>query len=863
MIVPLAGDTPREQALVPRRPDRMTPPTRQAVTDPWCQDIARWAEHLPLMVACFDAKDVLLYCNTAYANWLRRPAGELAGSRLRDFIPAATLKAVAPQLDKVHRGEIVQYERQEHEGNNAGRWLQVRLVPFHRGEGPAAGGYSCFMLDTTRQHASDTPLDLLRTSPGVTMWELDLLTGQLHAEQNWLDPAHRYTPKTFSIAEWMGHVVPADLPALEQAIARISAPEGFAQTVETRFVRTDGSMITTMNHGVVRERGEDGVATRVFGLTWDISELRQTQSRLARSESRFRMLAELSNEWFWESDVNDILTYISRSSRRKEESPLAQLNLLGQNLNALYPGQEFSPEWAQLRYLMEERQDVHDLVVPFRLGPDQALMWWRIDAAPIIDHLGLYQGYRGVVRDVTRAHQDEERLELAAYRDALTGLANRTLFQKHLEDAIAVAPPGQGFAVLFIDLDRFKLINDALGHGVGDRVLIETAQRLVQLARPNNTAARFGGDEFLLLARDAHDLTQAMRLAAQIQDKLSEPMQYADRTVQFSTSIGVAVYPQHGRTSAELLGRADAAMHESKVLGRNRVEAFSAALQSRIERRSQLEEELRAAIANRRFDVHFQPVWARKQNLLLLDETACIETLRSHYDIVGVEALARWTRGNGERVPPDEFIAILADCGLLDAFGPVMLSIALENFARLRREQGFDGTLAYNVSPRQLHVNACVPCVYDVTEQYGVPRDKVILELTENVEIEHNPDLIAVLDGFRAMGVQLSLDDFGVGYSNLGYLTRLPVTQIKIDRAIASGVSTDRFKAAIARATLTMAKTLGIEVVAEGVETAADLLWMERAGCPMIQGWVFARALNVQQMLNLLRELRASRDTPR
>ena len=214
-------------------------------------------------------------------------------------------------------------------------------------------------------------------------------------------------------------------------------------------------------------------------------------------------------------------------------------------------------------------------------------------------------------------------------------------------------------------------------------------------------------------------------------------------------------------------------------------------------------------------------------------------------------------------MPPDEFIAILADCGLLDAFGPVMLSIALENFARLRREQGFDGTLAYNVSPRQLHVNACVPCVYDVTEQYGVPRDKVILELTENVEIEHNPDLIAVLDGFRAMGVQLSLDDFGVGYSNLGYLTRLPVTQIKIDRAIASGVSTDRFKAAIARATLTMAKTLGIEVVAEGVETAADLLWMERAGCPMIQGWVFARALNVQQMLNLLRELRAQRDAPR
>ena len=309
---------------------------------------------------------------------------------------------------------------------------------------------------------------------------------------------------------------------------------------------------------------------------------------------------------------------------------------------------------------------------------------------------------------------------------------------------------------------------------------------------------------------------------------------------------------------AELLGRADAAMHESKALGRNRVESFSVALQSRIERRSQLEEELRAAIANRSFEVHFQPIWTRRQSVLLQDDSASVETLRRAYEISSFEALARWTRGNGERVQPGEFIPILADSGLLDDFGPVMMSIAMEGFSRLRNEQNFHGTMAYNVSPRQLHVSACVSCIADMAAQNRVPCDRIALELTENVEIEHNPDLLAVLDAFGQLGVQLSLDDFGVGYSNLGYLTRLPVSQIKIDRAIASGVSTDRFKAAIARATLTMAKTLNLEVVAEGVETVADLLWMERAGCPMIQGWVFARALNVQQALNLLRELRGA-----
>ncbi len=809
------------------------------------------------MVSCFDAQNRLLYCNSAYANWLGKTPQALLGQPLASLVSGPTLQKITPHVERVLLGQSTQYERQSpFDGHRAANWLQVRLAPFPPDGQGKVQGYFCFMQDTTRLHASDTSLDLLRTSPGLTVWELDLLTGQLHAEQNWLDEAHRFEPKTFTLAEWMGHVAPADLPALEQAIARIGAPGGFVQTVETRFIRADGSTVTTMNHGMVRERAEDGCATRIFGLTWDITELRQTQTRLHRSESRFRMLAELSNEWFWESDADGTLTHISRSSRRTEESPLAALNLVGHDLNALYPGQEFSPEWAQLRFLMEEHQDVHDLVVPFRLGPDQALLWWRIDAAPIIDPLGLFQGYRGVVRDVTKAHQAEEKLELAAYRDALTGLANRTLFEKHVEDAIDVTPPGQCFAVLFIGLDRFKLINDALGHAVGDQALIETAQRLVQLARPNNTAARFGGDEFLILARDAHDAAQAMRLAALVQDALGEPFEHGGRSLQFSASIGVAVFPQHGRTTAELMGHADAALHESKVRGRNRVESFSVALQTRIERRSQLEEELRAAIAQRRFEVNFQPIWARRQSVLLHDESASLETLRRAYGISSFEALARWARGNGERVQPDEFISILTDSGLLDRFGPVMMSIALEGFARLRKEQGFEGTMAYNVSPRQLHVNACVPCVYEAANGYGVPADRLMLELTENVEIEHNPELLAVLDSFRKLGVQLSLDDFGAGYSNLGYLPRLPVSQIKLDRAIAAGVSTDRFKAAIARATLTMAKTLGLEVVAEGVESVADLLWMERAGCPLIQGWVFSRALNVQQALNLLRELR-------
>ena len=833
----------------------MPPAPRTALKSSARSDFARWAEHIPLMAACFDADNQLLYCNAAYAAWMGAEADALIGQTLSTLFAPAVLNGILPHVERALGGHVAQYERVDPRKPEGG-WLQVRLVPLPADTPGQVDGYFCFMQDTTRLHAQDTRLDLLRTSPGFTLWDLDLQTGMLHAEQNWLDETQRHNPKAFSIPEWMSHVVPTDLPALERAIAQIAGPDGTEQTVETRFVRTDGSVIWTMNHGIVHQRGPDGLAQRIFGVTWDITELRQTQSRLDRSEKRFRMLAELSNEWFWESDTQDVLTYITRSSRHAQESALSQLNLVGQSLYTLYPGQEFSPEWAQLRYLIEERAEVRDLTVPFRLSPDRALLWWHIDAAPRFDAIGQYQGYRGVVRDVTEAHQAQEKLQLAAYRDALTGLANRALFEKHVEDAIAVTPPGQSFAVLFIDLDRFKLINDAFGHAVGDKVLIETAQRLVQLTRPHNTAARFGGDEFLVLARDAHDAAQAMRQADDLRDKLSQSMLHGERHLQFSISIGVAVFPQHGRTMAELLGRADAAMHQAKVMGRNRVESFSVALKSRIERRSQLEEELRHAITNRRFEVHLQPIWTRKQSVLLHDESASVSALRSAYAVAGFEALARWTRSNGERVSPDEFIPILADSGLLETFGPVMLDIALEAFGRLRTECHFSGTLAYNISPRQVHVNACVSCVADAMAMYRIPTDRLVLELTENVEIENNPDLLSIFDDFQQKGVLLALDDFGVGYSNLGYLTRLPVSQIKIDRAIASGVSTDRFKAAIARATLTMAKTLGLEVVAEGVETSADLLWMERAGCPMIQGWVFSRPLNVQQALNLLRELR-------
>lgn len=832
----------------------MPPAPRTPTTPASASDFAHWAEHIPLMAACFDAARRLQYCNAAYAQWIGAPAATLVGQALSALCPAATLDHIAPHVERVLSGRIADYERFDC-ADREGGWLQVRLVPRVAVEGGEVEGFFCFMQDTGHAHAQAARLDLLRTSPGVTLWDLDLSSGVLRAEQNWFDPMRRWTPTTFTREEWMGHVVPSDLPALERAIALLAGPDGVAQTVESRFVRTDGSVIWTMNHGMVHDRGPDRRAQRIFGITWDITELRQTQRRLVRSEQRFRMLAELSSEWFWETDPKDVLTYISRSSRRVQDSPLSQLDLVGQSLHALYPGQVFSPEWAQLRHLVEERAQVRDLIVPFRPGPGHGLLWWNIDAAPVTDAAGRYRGYRGVVRDVTQARHAEERLQLAAHRDALTGLSNRALFEKHLEDAIAVAPPGQGFAVLFIDLDRFKQINDAFGHGVGDRVLIETAQRLVQLVRPHNTAARFSGDEFLVLARDAHDAAQAMRQAEAIRVELGQSMSHGERHLQFGASIGVAVFPQHGRTASELLARADAAMHQAKALGRNRVESFSIALQSRVERRSQLEEELRHAIANRRFEVHLQPIWTRRQTVLLHDETASAASLRGAYSVAGFEALARWTRGNGERVAPDEFIPIIADAGLLDAFGPTMLDIALEAFGRLRDEGRFSGTLAYNVSPRQFHAHACASCIAETMALHRIPTDRLVLELTENVEIESNPDLLSVFGRFRELNVQLALDDFGVGYSNLGYLTRLPVSQIKIDRAIASGVSTDRFKAAIARATLTMAKALDLEVVAEGVETVADLLWMERAGCPQIQGWVFSRPLNTQQAVNLLREL--------
>lgn len=834
----------------------MPPRSHQPPASLTCaEDVALWAEHLPLMVSCFGPDLRLLYCNAAYASWQGQSQKKLLGRPLADLLPEADRADVMLRTDRALQGEPQQYERHETR-DGAERWIQVRLTPLRKDQNAAnVEGLLCFMQDMTRQHAQDTRLDLLRASPGITFWELDLPSGMIHAEHDWLAPEDHQTPTVLSTAEWLDRVVAEDRAALQNAFTAIAAPDVSEQTVEVRFRRPDGGIVWTLTHGIVQQRGPGGVATRVFGITWDISELRHTPRQLERTEGRFRMLAELSSEWFWESDAQDVLTYITRSSRRSADTPLAEMDVTGSPIFQLYPGQEFSPEWAQLRFLMDERRDVRDLIVPFRYDIARALMWWRLDASPLIDEHGAFQGYRGVMRDVTSEHQAEERLQLAAYRDSLTGLANRALFEKHVEDAIQVTAKGQRFAVLFVNIDRFQQINDSLGHAVGDKVLVETAQRLVQLTRPHNTAARFSGDEFLVLARDVGSAQQAITLAEHFREALSMPMDLQGRQVQSGVSIGVALHPEHGATTSDLLHHADAAMHEAKTLGRNRATVFSAELQTRIERRLRLEEELRQAIDNQSFEVHLQPIWSRMQSVLLHDESATIQTLRKAYTISGFEALARWTRGNGERVSPGEFIPILTESGMLDSFGPVMLDIALRAFGRLRNECRFTGTLSYNVSPRQLRMGSCVSCVLGALQQHQIPADRLVMEMTENVEIEANPELRAIFDDLRENGVAIALDDFGVGYSNLGYLTHLPVTQIKIDRAIAAGVSSDRHKAAVARATITMAKTLDLEVVAEGVETAADLLWMERAGCPMIQGWLFTPGLNVQQAVNLLREL--------
>lgn len=456
-----------------------------------------------------------------------------------------------------------------------------------------------------------------------------------------------------------------------------------------------------------------------------------------------------------------------------------------------------------------------------RKGGEVYLEWLTINR--IDDHAGVPVRYVSVFHDITEQRRKDERIRHLAFHDALTGLPNRALFQDRLEQAIARAHRDSGrLSVTFIDLDGFKGINDSFGHDVGDLLLQEVANRLKhRMRRDVDTVARLGGDEFVVLMEDLKDPENCACLAGEIITDVQQPMDLRGNTLRVGASMGMAFFPEDGSEALELMQRADTAMYAAKAAGKCTYRFFRPGMQETVSRRLTVETELRLVIENQGLQLHYQPKICTTTNALR-----------------GVEALVRWPHPVRGLVPPDEFIPLAEETGLILPLGNWVLEEACKQCA-VWMAQGHTVPVAINISARQLIQGDLVERLTQLMAHHGVPPTSLQIELTETALMSEGDDAAGILTQLQAMGITIAIDDFGTGYSSLSRLRRLPIDLLKIDRTFVMNADDDEKDAQIVRTIISLAQSLGLAVIAEGVESVGQAELLRSSGCTVCQGYYY------------------------
>ena len=579
-----------------------------------------------------------------------------------------------------------------------------------------------------------------------------------------------------------------------------------------------------------------GIFTGYRGVGRNITQRKRTKRSLREIAERFRSLTELSSDWYWEMDADLRFTYVSEGIRKVRG--IGPESLIGKRRwdTDRIGGDE---DMARHRATLEAHLPFKDFVLA-RSNADGRITYVSHTGKPIFDDKGAFRGYRGVARDITARMRAEEELARMAHYDVLTGLPNRALLQGRLKRAMARADRGRTLlAVLFLDLDQFKEINDSLGHAIGDAVLKETALRLESCLRATDTVARLGGDEFTILLEDVRSVEEISRISDKLLRSISERADVSGHELHLSTSIGVTVYPLDDHDADTLLRNADLAMYHAKQEGRNNMQFYAHDMSERTEKRVDLLSRLRGAVARKELQLHYQPQ----------------VDVRSG-SIIGVEALLRWTDRERGQVEPSEFIPLAEDTGLILPMGEWVMREACTQ-AKRWLDAGYGPlTMAVNLSARQFRQKNLVQMVSTILAETGLPPENLELEITESTMMHRAEEAAAGLRALHAIGVQLSLDDFGTGYSSLAYLHRFQVHTLKIDQSFVHDIKSDRDDAAIVSTVITLAKQLKLKALAEGVETREQLAFLRTRGCDSYQGFLFCRPCPASEIEALLASLR-------
>ena len=553
------------------------------------------------------------------------------------------------------------------------------------------------------------------------------------------------------------------------------------------------------------------------------------------SETRFRELTELSSDWYWEQDENLRFTFFSEGFLRKGgASPAASLGKTRRE----QPGIVLSEnEWSAHQATLDARESFQDLTYQ-RLAMDGTSRQFSISGRPIFDAQGNFRGYRGVGRDITEKKAAEERIQFLAYHDGHTTLPNRAHFSQILHQGIVRAQRNnQGLAVLFLDLDRFKNINDTLGHEAGDTYLQEIGRRLGHCVRQSDTVARLGGDEFVILLEELREPAGVATAAGKIVAAVVKPFEISGHELRLTASIGISVYPQDGEDEQTLMTKADIAMYHAKGEGKNNFQFHSEQLKTNSFERLALESSLRRALERNEFQVHYQP------------------KIELHGGkVVGMEALIRWQHPDLGLVSPLQFISLAEETGLIVPIGRWVLRTACLQTKAWREEKGLPPmTVAVNLSARQFSDANLLPDIASILEETAMDPAFLELEITESMIMRNVDKTLQTMTALKNLGIRLAIDDFGTGYSSLAHLKQFPLDTLKIDRSFIRDLPGDQDDAAITKAIIALGKNLNMTLVAEGVETLEQAEFLRAHSCEQCQGYYFSKPLDPENFSELLR----------